>query len=500
MRQPMLYMARGGGWENMTGRGNTHVALDAFSIEWGTSDPAKQPDCSVLKFRIIDRDGLLAGNSTRLAGAKVLIQLSRMPLWRDLNIERRWTDEPDETVWSSLHMECTPDVHAAPDPTALSVFEGNIATGCSIDQRDDGTYVLSLNAQSRTVRMGRTAQQGPVSDDPKHAGRHWVCGLRERVDEVDRRLEQLDAPRLSAQAMDWLKSLGVGLASYEQSSYPDLSTVLYAIASWSPELPVYYEHHDHGGTTLDILHAGAPAGVTLHADGSLTVDDGWRTDRVIVGEKVRIDATTLRLPAPVSQIAIKGKKATWEKTDGKVGFEEAEADVTGGLPSNLTETIKSATFETDAVLADETEGNWGGTPYRPSDAERAQWAAWLQASTMRLRPEKLTVSSEDIDIDDHEQTFQPSPTLWAFIRNRYTNLISDDGTPATSGAWLGIGGTLAFRWRHGRPVFTSMVELHPVPMRPSTLAVWGALGPIALTWSGLPFTWGEFSQITDFKE
>ncbi|WEV47009.1 hypothetical protein OZX62_01545 [Bifidobacterium sp. ESL0690] len=500
MRQPLLYIDRGNGWENMTGREGSHVALDGFTVEWGTNDPAKQPDCNVLKFKLVDRDGKLAGNSTRLAGAKVLVQLSRMPLWKDLTIDNRWAEEPDETIWASLHLENAPDVYAAPDPTALSIFEGNIATGCSIEQRSNNTYLLTLNANSRTVRMSRTTAQGPVSGDPKYAGQHWVGNLQQRVDEVNRRLGQIDAPQLSAEASGWLKSLTVSLASYDQSSFPDLSTVLYAIASWSPELPVYYERHKHGGTMLDILHAGAKAGITLHADGSLTVSDGWREDKVIVGEKVRIDAATLRLPDPVSQIAIKGKKAAWEKTDSKITFGDAEADITGGLPGNLTETIRSATFETDAVLADESEGNWGGNAYRPSEAERRQWVAWLQAATMRLRPEKLTASTEKIDIDDHEQTFQPSATLWAFVRNRYTSLLSEDGTPATSGAWLGIGGTLTFKWRHGKPVFDNEMELQPLPPMPTTLATWGALNPITLKWADLSFTWGEFGQITDFKE
>ncbi|WEV67972.1 hypothetical protein OZX72_03035 [Bifidobacterium sp. ESL0769] len=484
----------------MTGHEGSHVSLDGFTIDWGTSDVAKQPDPNVLKFKIVDRDGKLAGNSTRLAGAKVLVQLSRMPLWRDLNIIRRWAEEPDETTWASLHLESVPDVYAAPDPTALSIFEGNVSTGCSITQNDNGTYTLDLTATATLVRMTRTTRQGPVSSDPKQAGQHWVGSLQQRVDEVQRRLGELGSPQLSEQAAGWLKSLGVGLASYDLSSFPDLSTVLYAMASWSPELPVYYERHGHGGTTLDILHAGAAAGITLHSDGSLTVSDGWREDKVIVGEKVRIDAATLRLPDPVSQIAIKGKKATWEKTDGKIGFGDAEADVTGGLPGNLTETIKSATFETDAILADESEGNWVGNAYRPSEAERGQWAAWLQAATMRLRPEKLTASTEKIDIDGHEQTFQPSATLWAFVRNRYTTLLSEDGTPATSGAWLGIGGTLTFKWRHGRPVFTNELELQPLPMLPSTLATWAALQPITLKWADLSFTWGEFGQITNFKE
>lgn len=501
MRQPMLYVDTGSGWENLTGHEGSQVALDEFTVEWGTDDATKQPDCNVLKFRLLDRTGRLAGNSTRLAGAKILIQLTRMPLWRDLNAVRRWIDEPETTTWAGFHLEHSPDPSGPVDATALSIFEGNIATGCSIEQRDDD-YLLTLNANSRTVRMSRTTTQGPTSSDPKYADQHWVGSLQARVDEAQRRLGQLDAPQLSAQAVQWLKSLHVSLASYDQSSFPDLSTILYAIASWSPELPLYYERHSHSGTTLDILHAGARAAITMHSDGTLTVGDGWREETVITGGQITLDTSTLKLADPISQISIKGKKATWEKTDGKLTFGDAQTDTgdRGRLPSNLRETVKSATFETDAILTDETEGNWGGAAYQPSDAERDQWADWLSATTMRLRPEKLTASTEHIDIDEFEQTFQPSATLWAFISNRYTRLLADDGTPATSGAWLGIGGTLTFKWQHNKPVLSNEVELQPLPMTPPTVSKWADTTPISLPWRSVPFTWGEFSQITYFKD
>jgi len=128
------------------------------------------------------------------------------------------------------------------------------------------------------------------------------------------------------------------------------------------------------------------------------------------------------------------------------------------------------------------------------------WCFTNQGKTMRLRPEKLTVSTEYIDIDEFEQTFQPSATLFAFVSNRYTRLESDDGTPATSGAWLGIGGTFTFKWRHGKPVMSNEFELQPLPMTPSTVSKWADTTPIGLPWRSVPFTWGEFSQITYFKD
>ncbi len=503
MRQPMLFLDTGSGWENLTGHEGSQVALDGFTIEWGTDDATKQPDCNVLKFQLLDRTGRLAGNSTRLAGAKVLIQLTRMPLWQDLNAVRRWIDEPETTTWAGFHLEHSPDSTSPMDATALSIFEGNIATGCSIEQREDDGWLLTLNANSRTVRMGRTTQQGPTTPDyPAGAGKHWNIFTANRVDEIQKRLASLDAPQLSSAAVSWLKSTAISLAPYDLDSFPDLSTILYRIASWSSELPLYYERHSHSGTTLDIIHAGARASITLHSDGTLTVGDGWRDEKVITGSQIILDTSTLKLADPVSQVSIKGRKLDWDKSNNQFQIGDAELDITAGgkLPGNLTETIRSVSFDTDAIIVNNAADHWQPSMLAPSQAQRDQWADWLATTTMRLRPEKLTVSTEYIDIDEFEQTFQPSATLFAFVSNRYTRLESDDGTPATSGAWLGIGGTFTFKWRHGKPVMSNEFELQPLPMTPSTVSKWADTTPIGLPWRSVPFTWGEFSQITYFKD
>lgn len=92
MRQPFLFIDRGHGWENLTGHESGVCALTDFTVDWGTDDPTTQPEVNVLKFRLLDRTGTVAGNSSSLAGAKIWIQLTRMPLWADLNAEEKWQD------------------------------------------------------------------------------------------------------------------------------------------------------------------------------------------------------------------------------------------------------------------------------------------------------------------------------------------------------------------------------------------------------------------------
>ena len=502
MRQPFLFMDLGHGWQNMTGHQGSATALASFSIDWGTNQPTSQPDPSVLSFKLIDRTGELAGNSTRLAGAKVLIQLTRMPQWSDLTDPTDWQHQPDIMDWNGFHLAHRPDPTQPPDPTALTIFKGSMATGNSIEQSNQGTYKLSLHANGDLVRASRTTQQGPTSSDPALAGKHWTLSTKQRIDEVQQRLISLGCPPLSETTVTWLNHAAGDLAPYELSSWPDLSTVLHSLASASPDIPLFYETHQHGIDQTEAWLAGAPSSISLHSDGTLTAESGGRTQAVLAGNPIKVDAHTLTLPEPVSKVTVKGKKVKWDQSQGALIFEDAQIDFTdqGRLPPNLKETIKSSIFESDAIIADESQGHWHGQVWRPTDAQRSQWAEWIKACTIRLRPQKLTVTSAKADIDLAEQNLQPAPSLYAFISNRYTRLLSDDGTPATSGVWMAIGGTLSFTWAHDRPILSNEINLWPMPTIPSQISRWQDLAPITLAWNKLAITWGEFSQITYFQQ
>lgn len=162
MRQPTMFIDAGDGYANVTGHDGDTAGLAGFTIDWGTDKLDEQPDPNVLHFQLMDRTGELAGNATRLAGMPVLIQLSRMPLWHDLRQETAWQNLEPTTTWAGFHQLHTPDPAEGPDPTALTLFLGNITTGGTITQRANGTYLLDLYANSLTVRLKRTTQQGPT--------------------------------------------------------------------------------------------------------------------------------------------------------------------------------------------------------------------------------------------------------------------------------------------------------------------------------------------------
>ena len=187
----MLFIDRGNGWENVTGHSHAPAGLAGFTVDWGTDSPDTQPDPSVLRFQLLDRTGDLAGNSTRLAGMKVLVQLSRRPLWRDLNDPTPWAGQPEGLTWADFHLAHKPTPEAQPDPTALTIFIGNVTSGGTITQRADNTYMLDLYANALQVRMNRATGKGPTSSDAKLAGLHWTGTAAQSADDINRRLSAL---------------------------------------------------------------------------------------------------------------------------------------------------------------------------------------------------------------------------------------------------------------------------------------------------------------------
>ena len=283
---------------------------------------------------------------------------------------------------------------------------------------------------------------------------------------------------------------------------PDLSTVLHKLAAPLPDVALWYETHQHGSEHLAARYAGDKASITLHSDGTLSVEGAGMEQKALYASDIRINETDMTLPDPVAQVTLKTRKAKWDDNDQKVTFEDAEATVTdrGRLPRNLTETIEAVTFETDAVSVDESGGHWPGTVWQPSDAQRDQWADWLATQTLKPIPEAPTISSRDIDLDLYEHTLQPSAILLAFASTRYTKLLDANGSPVTAGAWLAIGGTLSFAWDGDEPDLSNELTITPLPMIPSELSTWADLDPIGLPWTATVFTWGEFGQITYFEQ
>ncbi len=57
------------------------AVLAQFSVQWGVETADEQPDPSVMSFTLRDLRGWLTGRALTLAGARILVQISKQPTW-----------------------------------------------------------------------------------------------------------------------------------------------------------------------------------------------------------------------------------------------------------------------------------------------------------------------------------------------------------------------------------------------------------------------------------
>ncbi|KAB7789463.1 hypothetical protein [Bifidobacterium cebidarum] len=501
-RLALLYLDRGNGWECLTPHDKDQAALESLSIDWGTDSIDSQPDAPVLRFTIRDRTGSLAGDVLYLAGAKVWVQKTDAVAWQRFDIAGQWQQVAASVSWAELEDLKPSTIPSVPDTGLESVFYGRVTVGGEVTQRKRGDWLVSLYASGMSVLTQRQATQGPEQSGTL-AGHHWPVDPVERLDVLQSRLTMLGVP-FTADALEWLRRhLPPSLAPYGDDSHPDLITLVRNLASGSPDWPLVYETCERGRATpgsMTVGLPGAPAIIAMLPDGTIATAWQGHVTPTIPAELVMVDETTLGLPDPITQVTLKGKRVTWDGEKSVFGFEDSELTFSdrGLVPDNLTESQKSVSVDSDAVLKDDTGGHWTAGIYSPSDSDRLRRAAVILANSTRLRPQSLRVESRKVDDVEHADQFHAWPGLpLTFIHNRYTPLVARDGTPATAGAWLPVGGTLTYRHRAGEATWSNELDLHPLARDPTLAALrWRDLRPLTCKWERLPeMTWAEWGQI-----
>lgn len=500
-RLALLYMDRGKGWECLTSHENDQAALESLSIDWGVDSIGDQPDAPVLRFTVRDRTGDLAGDVLYLAGAKVWLQKTDAVPWQRFDIAGQWRQVDSSVSWDELADLKPPTIPPTPDSSLETIFYGRVTVGGEVTQRKSD-WLVSLYASGMSVLTQRQAKQGPEQSGTL-AGHHWPVDPVERLDELQTRLASLGVP-FDAAALAWLRrNLPPALAPYGDDSHPDLITLVRNLASSSPDWPLVYEASEQGRAAPGVMTVGlpgSPAYVAMLPDGSIATSWQGHVTGSIRAELVMVDDTTLALPDPVTQVTLKGKRVTWDDDKQAFGFEDSELTFSdrGLVPDNLTESQKSVSVESDAVIRDDTGGHWTAGVYAASDSDRLQRAAAILANSTRLRPQSLLVESRKVDDAEHASQFHPWVGLpLTFIHNRYTPLVARDGTPATAGAWLPIGGTLTYQHKAGEATWSNELVLHPLPRDPTLQPLrWMDLKPLTCKWERLPeMTWAEWAQI-----
>lgn len=500
-RLALLYLDRGRGWECLTPHENDQAALESLSIDWGVEKIDKQPDAPVLHFTIRDRSGDLAGDVLYLAGARVWLQKADAVPWQRFDVPGQWQQVDPAVSWAGLEdLKPTP-IPARPDTSLESVFYGRITMGGEVSQRQTD-WLVSLYASGMSVLTQHQATQGPEQTGAL-SGFHWPISPSERLAELQSRLTALGVP-LSDSAIAWIRRhMPPALAPYADDSHPDLITLVRDLASSCPDWPLTYEAYERERSTPGVLTVALPGSVVIVAmlpDGSIAARWHGQVVPAVRAEQIMVDETTLGLPDPVTQVTLRGQRVTWDETTQQFGFEDSELTFTdlGLVPDNLTESQKSVSVDTDAIVRDDTGGKWLQGIYQPSDADRLQRAAVILVNSTRLRPQSLRIESRRVDDVEHADQFNPWSGLpLTFVHNRFTPLVARDGTPATAGAWLPIGGTLTYRHQTGEAVWTNELNLHPLPRDPNIRRVrWIDLQPLTCKWERLPpLTWAEWAQI-----
>ncbi len=487
MQQPFLWIDHGAGPELLNDHWRDLAALAGFSIRWGTDSPASQPDPAVMTFTLRDTTGHFAGRAATLAGARVLLQVSQQPRYTDMP-ERTYASYP-ATRTVDLHASYTPPVPSNPASPAITLFDGILSNGGSVEHTAKG-WLLALSATSRMVLWKRLQSAGPASGEARYAGHHWVGTPAQRVAELKRRAQAAGAPTVIADDLDQPLSV----TSYT-TDYPSMLDLLHRMYATASQMPLWCEYPRKAESYIGYCPLAEPVPIGLDADGRLWVESQNYKDDIPVrtsvsGRDLAAD-TGYDVPEPYTQIVIRTKAV--KSSDGVLEY--ADADTTmgdqGRLPANLKATQKSLTLESDVPATDASGGLWDGGVWNPSATARAQAAAWLHAINMRLRPSSVTFDSLRTDPARRPYLYQSAPSGPIVLTDSLAGrLTGSDGRPAFSGAWTTIGGTLTFTWKDGRPRLRHEVTLWPLPQ---------VEGANTLTWNdmaGYPATYLMLHTLT----
>lgn len=496
MQQPFMFIDFGSGYRPVNDHAEAIAALASFTIRWGTSEIGKQPDPSVLSFSLRDSDGSLAGRAATLAGARVIVQISGQPTWRDMHGRATWrsTDVP----LANLHQTYSPPLPDNPQSSAVTIFDGIVTAGGDAEPQDDGQWLITLSATSRMVLWKRMQSQGPTALLPKYEGLHWVGTPAERLSELNRRARTSGAPEADATGL----TLPPSVAPYDGNSFPSQLDLLRRLFAASTLMPMWCEYPDRASSHIGYQPLNSPVTIGAATDGSLyTLDSRGKRRPMLTGQTIQGDGK-LSIPVPTTQVQINGKQAT--ASDGKLSFSSAETDMgdLGRLPARLKVTQSSLTVESDVITDDASGGLWtDGKTWEPSQREREHAADWLLAVNLRLVPKSVSVDSRHIDPADRPELYVSAPSgAFVIAQTAFSRLTGGDGRPAASGAWTTIGGTIGFRWLNDEPVLSHELTLAPLPPDTTTHSALADMGAWPVAWKDAPMTLAELSTITIFDQ
>ena len=478
------YLDTGDGLRPVTSVAGDTVMLAAFTVQWGTDTPETQPDPSVCDFTLMDRTGRLAGDFIILAGARLVIRVSKSPTWDDIG-DQFGTYSDCTFPWYQMAGRWEPPTDSGAD----TVFDGIVSTGGTIRQHND-EWLVDLSASSRMILWKRLASQGPTS--PSLPDYHWVGTPRQRLDEMNRRAQQVGAPLADTTGL----SLPPSVAPYDTDTYPTQYELLQRLYAHSPQYPLWHETMD--GQTVGIGHTdlATPTGLVYDANANpYTIADGRQRPAIPAGKVATDEDLSLSILQPWTQAQVNGKSV--ETGGDGIQFGDSQATYTAnGLPANAANLQKSISLDSDAIL---TSDNPSYPAWTPDEAGRTMMDMLITTIDTYAVPESVSFDSRKLDPYEYPYLYKAQPSGPIFIIGQAAGTLTrTDGTPTSSIIWISIGGTLSCDLNDGEPVLVNECTLCPMPIDRTGVATWDELDGWPPDYQTVDIPWGQLGLATQY--
>lgn len=450
MQRILMFLNYGTGWIPLNDHANDIAALANFTLNWGVDSIGDDSTPAVLNFTLVDRTAKLAGNPTVLAGARVIVQIGRIPIYTDINSNAGTYAQSSRTL-ATLYKDTVTPLPNQATSDAITIFNGLCSTGGSVEPFGDDAYKITLQASSTMVLWKRLSAQGPTNSAQAYNGKHWtdISGSA-RFNELSKRAHAAGAPELEADGISFPGSV----APYSLDSYPEYLTLLQKLTNHLPELYMWCEKPKRDTSVLAPFALAENIGLAMNTNGELLTLSQGEYSKVLDAARIAIDSHKLNIPEPITQITVKAQ-AQSRNSSNELDFTETDVSYTApSLPTNLQTVQKTLSRDSDAI-ASSSDGTFA--TWQPSAADRAKAERNIVNLNTRVHPNKLIFLSSKLDPVEYPELYAscPSPA-------RITTATRWKDLEAVDAPFKIIGGTLSYTHNNGNPRIRHEVNITTV--------------------------------------
>ena len=488
MQRILMFLNYGTGWIPLNDHANDIAALANFTLNWGVDSIGDDSTPAVLNFTLVDRTAKLAGNPTVLAGARVIVQIGRIPTYEDLDPRIGTYAHCLRTIGTLYRDTVTPLPNQATSD-AITIFNGLCSTGGSVEPFGDDAYKITLQASSTMVLWKRLSAQGPTNSAQAYHDKHWAdMSGNARFNELSKRAHAAGAPELEANGVP----LPGGVAPYSLDSYPEYLTLLQKLTNHLPELYMWCEKPRRDTSVLTPYPLAENISLAMNKDGELFTLSQGEYSSVLDASRIAIDSHKLSIPEPITQITVKAQ-AQSRNSSNELDFSETDVSYTApSLVKNLQTVQKTLSRDSDAI-ASSSDGTF--ETWQPSAEDRAKAERNIVNLNTRVHPDQLIFLSSKLDPVEYPELYVSCPSS-----ARITTATRWKDLEAVDAPFKIIGGTLSYSHNNGNPRIRHEVNITTVAIDVGDM-VYGQLSQLQATYHDLTNMYIRiFQTISRIKE